>query len=525
MTAALHPAEPALATDRARRGGRAGKRAGGSATFEQPPFRQLKIPFKPTEIVSADELESIHNASLKVLREIGVDVLHEGARKIMKDHGADVREGTERVRFDSDMVLELVRHAPPEFTIHARNPAHNVRFGGNNLVLSQMASAPNCSDLDNGRRPGNQVDFRNFLKLAQMHNILNTTGGYPVEPTDIHPSVRHLECIRDLSVLTDKVFHIYSLGKERNVDGIEIARIGRGISKEQMLEEPSVYTIINTNSPLKLDVPMMEGIIQMSSMGQVVIVTPFTLSGAMAPVTIAGALVQQNAEALSGIAFTQMVRRGAPVGYGGFTSNVDMKSGAPAFGTPEYMKAQLIGGQLARRYKIPYRTSNTCAANTVDAQAAYESVFSLWGAIQGGANFMLHGAGWLEGGLRCSYEKTILDIDLLQMVAEFLTPLDLSDEALGFDAIQSVGPGGHFFGTQHTQDRYKTAFYAPIISDWRNFESWTEAGSPTAMEKANRIWKERLATYEEPYMDPAIREELNAFVEKRRAEGGAPTDF
>ncbi len=525
MTAALHPAEPALATDRARRGGRAGKRAGGSATFEQPPFRQLKIPFKPTEIVSADELESIHNASLKVLREIGVDVLHEGARKIMKDHGADVREGTERVRFDSDMILELVRHAPSEFTIHARNPAHNVRFGGNNLVLSQMASAPNCSDLDNGRRPGNQVDFRNFLKLAQMHNILNTTGGYPVEPTDIHPSVRHLECIRDLSVLTDKVFHIYSLGKERNVDGIEIARIGRGISKEQMLEEPSVYTIINTNSPLKLDVPMMEGIIQMSSMGQVVIVTPFTLSGAMAPVTIAGALVQQNAEALAGIAFTQMVRRGAPVGYGGFTSNVDMKSGAPAFGTPEYMKAQLIGGQLARRYKIPYRTSNTCAANTVDAQAAYESVFSLWGAIQGGANFMLHGAGWLEGGLRCSYEKTILDIDLLQMVAEFLTPLDLSDEALGFDAIQSVGPGGHFFGTQHTQDRYKTAFYAPIISDWRNFESWAEAGSPTAMEKANRIWKERLATYEEPYMDPAIREELNAFVEKRRAEGGAPTDF
>jgi trimethylamine--corrinoid protein Co-methyltransferase len=525
MTAALHPAEPAIATDRTRRGGRAGSRARGSASFEQPPFRQLKIPFKPTEIVSADELESIHRASLRVLREIGVDVLHEGARKIMKEHGADVSEGSERVRFDSDMLLELVGHAPSEFTIHARNPAHNVRFGGNNLVLSQMASAPNCSDLDSGRRPGNQADFRNFLKLAQMHNILNTTGGYPVEPTDIHPSVRHLECIRDLATLTDKVFHIYSLGKERNVDGIEIARIARGISSEQLLDEPSVYTIINTNSPLKLDVPMMEGIIQMSSMGQVVIVTPFTLSGAMAPVTIAGALVQQNAEALSGIAFTQMVRKGAPVGYGGFTSNVDMKSGAPAFGTPEYMKAQLIGGQLARRYKIPYRTSNTCAANTVDAQAAYESVFSLWGAIQGGANFMLHGAGWLEGGLRCSYEKTILDIDLLQMVAEFLTPLDLSDEALGFDAIQSVGPGGHFFGTKHTQDRYKTAFYSPILSDWRNYESWAEAGSPTAMEKANRVWKERLAAYEEPYMDPAIREELDAFVEKRRGEGGAPTDF
>lgn len=525
MTAALQPADPTLAPEHPRRGGRAGKRASGTGTFEQPPFRQLRNPWTPTKLVSDDELESIHLASLRVLKEIGVDVLHDEARRIMKAHGADVREGSERVRFDSDMILELVSHAPSEFTVHARNPAHNVRFGGNNLIISQMGSAPNCSDIDGGRRPGNQRDFRNFVKLAQMHNILQTTGGYPVEPTDIHPGVRHLECIRDLATLTDKVFHIYSLGKERNVDGIEIARIARGISHEQLLEEPSVYTIINTNSPLKLDIPMMEGILQMSSRGQVVIVTPFTLSGAMAPVTIAGALVQQNAEALSGLAFTQMVRKGAPVGYGGFTSNVDMKSGAPAFGTPEYMKAQLVGGQLARRYNIPYRTSNVCAANAVDAQAAYESVFSLWGAIQGGGNFILHAAGWLEGGLRCSYEKMILDIDLLQMVAEFLTPLDLSEDALAIDAIRDVGPGGHFFGTQHTQDRYKNAFYSPIISDWRNFESWTEAGSPTAVERANRVWKERLAMYEEPAMDPAIREELDAFVEKRRAEGGAPTDF
>ena len=525
MTAAIQPAVPALATERTRRGGRAGKRAAGPDAFAQPPFRQLKIPFAPTKLVSDDELELIHLASLRVLKEIGVDVLHGEARKIMKAHGAEVREGTERVRFDSDLLMEMMAHAPSEFTLHARNAAHNVRFGGNNLVIAQMASAPNCSDADRGRRPGNQEDFRNFLKLAQMHNILNMTGGYPVEPVDIHPSIRHLECIRDLAMLTDKVFHIYSLGKERNVDGIEIARIARGVSREQLQEEPSVYTIINTNSPLKLDVPMMEGIIQMSGNGQVVIVTPFTLAGAMAPVTVAGALVQQNAEALAGISFTQMVRKGAPVGYGGFTSNVDMKSGAPAFGTPEYMKAQLIGGQLARRYRIPYRTSNVCAANTVDAQAAYESVFSLWGAIQGGANFVLHGAGWLEGGLRCSYEKTILDIEMLQMVAEFLTPLDLSEEALAVDAIRDVGPGGHFFGTPHTQLRYKTAFYAPIISDWRNYETWTEAGSPTAIERANRVWKERLATYEEPHMDPAIREELNAFVAKRKAEGGAPTDF
>jgi trimethylamine--corrinoid protein Co-methyltransferase len=522
---AVQPAEAPLATDRARRGGRAGSRARGAASFEQPPFRQLRIPFAKTEIVSADELESIHLASLRVLKEIGVEVLHDEARRIMQAHGADVRPDSQRVRFDPDMLLGLVAHAPSQFTMHARNPAHNVRFGGDNLIFAQTASAPNASDLDRGRRTGNQVDFRNFLRLAQMHNILHMTGGYPVEPVDIHPSIRHLECIRDLATLTDKAFHIYSLGKERNLDGIEITRIARGISHEQLLEEPSVYTIINTNSPLKLDVPMMEGIIQMSSHGQVVIVTPFTLSGAMAPVTIAGALVQQNAEALAGIAFTQMVRKGAPVGYGGFTSNVDMKSGAPAFGTPEYMKAQMVGGQLARRYGIPYRTSNVCAANAVDAQAAYESVFSLWGAIQGGANFILHSAGWLEGGLRCSFEKTIIDIDLLQMVAEFLTPLDLSEDALAIDAIRDVGPGGHFFGTQHTQDRYKNAFYSPIISDWRNFETWAEAGSPTAVEKANRVFKERLAAYEAPPMDPAIREELDAFVDKRIAEGGAPTDF
>lgn len=519
------PSEAAPLADRVRRGGRAGKRSPGASAFEQPPFQQLRIPFPPTRIVSDDELESIHRASLRVLKEIGVDVLHDGAKQIMKDHGADVQPGSDRVRFDADLILELIAHAPSQFTLHARNPAHNFTFGGDNVVFAMVASAPNCSDLDRGRRPGNQEDFRAFLKLAQSHNILHATGGYPVEPIDIHPSVRHLECIRDLATLTDKVFHIYSLGKERNVDGIELTRIARGISREQLEREPSVFTIINTNSPLKLDIPMMEGIIQMSSAGQVVVVTPFTLSGAMAPVTIAGALVQQNAEALAGLAFAQMVKKGAPVAYGGFTSNVDMKSGAPAFGTPEYMKAQIVGGQLARRYNIPYRTSNTCAANAVDAQSAYESVFSLWGAIQGGGNFMMHAAGWLEGGLRASFEKVILDIDLLQMVAEFLTPLDLSDDALAVDAIRDVGPGGHFFGTPHTQSRYKNAFYSPILSDWRNFESWAEAGSPTAVEKANRVFKERLATYEQPPMDPAIREELDAFVDKRRAEGGAPTDF
>jgi trimethylamine--corrinoid protein Co-methyltransferase len=263
----------------------------------------------------------------------------------------------------------------------------------------------------------------------------------------------------------------------------------------------------------------------MSSRNQIVMLTPFTLAGAMAPVTIAGALAQQNAEALAGIAFTQLVRPGAPVVYGGFTSNVDMKSGAPAFGTPEYMKAVLAGGQLCRKYGIPYRTSNVNAANTVDAQAAYESVFSLWALMQGGGNFIMHSAGWMEGGLTCSFEKFILDCDLLQMVAEFLTPLDVTPAGLAMDAIREVGPGGHYFGTAHTLERFETAFYSPILSDWRNFETWQEAGSPTAYQKANAVWQRELAAYERPEMDPAIEEELDAFVARRKAEGGVATDF
>ncbi len=292
-----------------------------------------------------------------------------------------------------------------------------------------------------------------------------------------------------------------------------------------MTREPSLLSIINSSSPLRLDDPMLMGMMEMSRRNQIIVMTPFTLAGAMAPVTVAGALAQQNAEALAGIAFCQIVRPGSPVVYGGFTSNVDMKSGAPAFGTPEYMKAQIVGGQLARRYRIPYRTSNVCAANTVDAQAAYESVFSLWGAVMGGGHFVKHAAGWLEGGLTCSFEKTMVDVDMLQMVAEFLEPLVVDEATLAMEAVRDVGPGGHYFGTPHTQARYRDAFYAPLISDWRNFESWQEAGSPTAIDKANRLFKDVLAAYEPPPLDPAIAEELDAFVVRRKAEGGFKTDF
>jgi trimethylamine--corrinoid protein Co-methyltransferase len=522
------PEEPAAprAERRERRGGRSarGERA-AEARVQQAPFRQPRRRFPPTEFASRDEIEAIHEASLSVLEDIGMDFLDDEARALLKSAGAAVESGSKRVRFDRGLILERIKSAPAEFTLHARNPAHNLVFGGNRLIFAQVASAPNCSDMDRGRRPGTQADFRDLVKLAQSFSIIHMTGGYPVEPVNLHASIRHLECLRDLATLTDKAFHAYSLGRERNRDAIEIARIARGISAERLAREPSLISVINSSSPLRLDAPMLQGIMAMSAQGQVIIMTPFTLAGAMAPVTIAGALAQQNAEALAGIAFTQIVRPGAPVVYGGFTSNVDMKSGAPAFGTPEYMKAQLVGGQLARRYNLPYRTSNTCAANTVDAQSAWESVFSLWGAVTGGGNFILHAAGWMEGGLTASFEKTIVDVDLLQMVAAFLDPLEVSEATLALDAMREVGPGGHYFGTAHTQARFATAFYAPLLSDWRNFESWRGAGAPTAMEAANKAWKAALERYTTPSMPAEIREELDAFVARRRAEGGVKTDF
>jgi trimethylamine:corrinoid methyltransferase-like protein len=360
-------------------------------------YRSILNTQEPSLLLSEEGLEAIHEASLAVLEQTGMDFMLKEARDRLAAAGADVAAGTERVRLDRGLVEDLVRHAPGPFTLHARNPERNVSIGGRNLAFAQVASAPYCSDKDNGRRTGTQEDYRNLIRLAQSFDVIHMTGGYPVEPTDLHASVRHLDCLSDLVKLTDKPFHAYSLGKERNLDALEIVRIGRGVSAEQLEAEPSLFTIINASSPLRYDAPMLQGIIEMSSRNQVVVITPFTLAGAMAPVTIAGALVQQNAEALAGIAFTQLVRPGAPVVYGGFTSNVDMKSGAPAFGTPEYMKAVMAGGQLARRYGLPYRTSNTCAANTLDAQSAYESMMSLVGAGSGRRQ-LHHACGRLDGG-------------------------------------------------------------------------------------------------------------------------------
>ena len=505
----------------AREGGRRRRKTRPETGLEQLAWRDIDNPYRPVEALNEEQLEAISETAFQILEEIGMDFLHPDALEILRQGGAEVESGSERVRFDRGLIKEALARAPESFTLQARNPLHNIHVGGRRINFGSVASAPNASDLEGGRRPGNHADYQNFLRLGQSLNIIHFFGGYPVEPVDLAPATRHLDCIGDFITLTDKVYHAYSLGRTRILDALEMTRIGYGLSEDELAEAPRIFSIINTSSPLRLDGPMIEGLIELARMNQVVVVTPFTLSGAMSPVTIAGALAQQHAEAMAGLTLTQLVRPGAPVVYGGFTSNVDMKSGAPAFGTPEYTRAAFAGGQLARRLKLPFRSSNANASNTVDAQAAYESQMSLWGAVMGHANLVMHGAGWLEGGLCASFEKVVLDAEMLQMMAETLVPLDVSEAALGLDAIREVGPGGHFFGAAHTLDRYETAFYSPILSDWRNFESWEEAGAETATQRANRIFKEILAAYEAPALEPDRREELEAFITRRRQEGGA----
>ena len=490
---------------------------------EQPPWIQPRLPFEPLRGVSDDELEAIHEASLRVLAETGIDFLDETARRQLVDVGC--RVDGDRVRFDPDLVMHLVSTAPAEFTMHAPSPARNLHMGGDVLTFTSVASPPFVTGLGRDRRDGNRDDYRNLIKLGQVLNAVHTVAGYPVEPMDLHPSVRHLYATHDMLTLSDKVPFVYSLSRQRNLDAIEMTRIARGADHDAMDVEPSLYSVINASTPLRYDTVMLHGIQEMSARNQCIVITPFTLAGAMAPVTVAGALVLQNAEALAGIAYTQVVRAGAPVSYGGFTSNVDMRSGAPAFGTPEYWKACLIGGQLARRYRVPYRSSNVNASNSVDAQSAYESVFALWGAVMGGVNLLLHGAGWLEGGLLASYEKMVIDADLLNMVIAMLEPVVIDDAALAVEAIAEVGPAGHFFGIQHTQDRYATEHFQPMVSSWANFETWDEGGRIEAHQRAEALARTLVDAHQEPPMTADRRAALDDFVERRVAEGGVETDY
>jgi trimethylamine--corrinoid protein Co-methyltransferase len=515
-----------MARDAARRRTRqgTGSRAAGrgpGAGLRQLPWRVPESPYQALEVLSPEQIEKIVEAAFRILEEVGMDFLHPEALDILGKAGAQVTPGSQRVRLDRGLIRQALASAPSQFTLHARNPVHDLPVGGRHIAFGSVASAPNASDLDGGRRPGSQTDYQNLLRLSQAFNIVHFIAGYPVEPVDLHPATRHLDCIRDCLTLTDKVFHAYSLGRTRILDALELVRLGYGLTEAELTAAPRLFTIVNTSSPLRLDGPMIEGVIEMARRNQVVAITPFTLSGAMSPATVAGALAQQHAEAMAGLAFAQLVNPGAPVIYGGFTSNVDMKSGAPAFGTPEYTRAAIAGGQLARHLGVPYRSSNANAANCVDAQSAYESQMSIWGAVMGQANFVMHGAGWLEGGLCASFEKFVLDAEMLQMMSETLTPLEVTEDSIGLEAIREVGPGGHFFGAAHTLARYETAFYAPMLSDWRNFETWQEAGGETATQRANRLYKAVLADFTPPPLDPAIQEALDDFVSRRTREGGA----
>lgn len=489
--------------------------------FTQAPYRQKKNPFQPMSIFSVDEIESIHEASLKVLCDTGMDIQSPRAVEILKRGGASVDSDGRRVRFEPGFIMEKIATTPSEFTLHGRNKERHVHVGGQSIINTMVSSAPNVSDLDRGRILGNFEDYTNLIKLGEMLNTVHAFGGYPVEPCDLDVSVRHLKAVSAAARLTTKPLFGYAIGSERMLDVIEIVQISRGINKETLLKEPSITTVVNANSPLVYDKALLEGAIEMAEHNQPVIYTPFTLAGAMAPITVAGALVQQNAEALAGLAFHQCVKPGAPAMYGSFTSNVDMKSGSPAFGTPEYTQATIASGQLARKYKIPLRASNANASNAPDEQSVYESQMSLWACLLGQVNFILHGHGWIEGGLCASYEKVILDAEMNQMMEAFLQPAIVNKDTLGVEAIAEVGPANHFFAAQQTLDRYETEHYNPMLSDWRNFESWRDAGSETATQRANKIWKQLLEEYEEPKLKPEVEEGLSAFVDKRVAEGGA----
>ena len=511
---------------RRRSGGRAANKRGAQKGIAQSPWRIPRNLDRPTEPLNEEGIAAIHDGAMRILEEIGIDFLNEEALALFKQAGCKV-EG-EKVFLDRGWVMEMIAKAPSEFTITPRNLKRRLPIGGNALLFGNVSSPPNYWDMDLAQKvSGNREQCATLLKLSHYFNCIHFVGGYPVEPVDIHASIRHLEVGYDKLILTDKVMHTYSLGKERVEDMMEMVRIAAGLTDAEFEATPRMYTNINSTSPLKHDYPMIDGCLRMARRGQAIVVTPFTLAGAMAPVTLAGAVAQSIAEALCAIALFQYVRPGTPCVIGTFTSNVDMKSGAPAFGTPEYMRATQMTGQMGRFYGLPIRSSGVCTANVPDGQAMWETSNSLWASVQSGTNMVYHAAGWLEGGLIASPEKMVMDCEVLQMIQRYMEPeiLGTGVEDIAIDAIRDVGSTGHFFGIEHTQARYETAFYQPFVSDWRNFETWHIDGAVWTAQRAHKTYKSIIEAYEMPPMDAAIQEELRAFVDRRISEGGAPTDF
>ena len=488
------------------------------AAVNQLAWRDIRNPYGPTEVLSEEQVQTIIDGALSILETNGMRFLEVGSRLRLVSAGADVDEETKMVRFDRSLVIEQLALAPSSFELRARNPDRHLQLGASHPIFASVGGPAFVSDLDKGRRPGTYEEMCDFLKLVQSLNIIHQEGGGPFEAMDLPAETRHLDLYLAQYRYTDKNCQSYALGGARARDSVEMACIALGVDRSDLLEKPALLAIINTNSPLQLDIPMTEAVDELAAAGQVCCITPFTLAGSMSPATLAGTLVQQTAEVLAVVTYAQIVNPGAPVMYGSFASNVDMRSGSPALGTPEYTKAALASGQIARKLGLPFRSSNTTTSNCNDAQAAYESQMSLWGSGMGGADLINHAAGWLEGGLTASFEKLIIDAEMLQMMAEYLRPIETSDDELALDAITEVDPGGHHFGTAHTLQRYESAFYEPLLSSRDNFENWQEAGSADAAQRANTIWKQLLKDYEQPPLDVAIDEALVDYVERRKQE-------
>lgn len=501
-------------------------RRGGGGSNDTPKrqvdYRNLRNPFPPMEVFSADQIASMHATALRTLQELGVKVLLPEAVDVFRRAGA--RIDGDMVYIGQDLIDTALASAPKSIVGRAGARSRDVLLELGSLVFQPGAGAPHATDLERGRRPGSAQDYREYTQLCHHFDVFQMMSP-SVEPQDVPTHLRHYFTTEVQMTLTDKFPFVFSRGTPQVLDCFEMIRDFRGASDAEFAAAPYCYTIINTNSPRTLDIPMAQGLIDFARAGQLSIVTPFTLMGAMAPITVAGAITLSHAEALAAITLTQLIKPGAPVCYGTFTSNVDMKSGAPAFGTPAHFQASLAAGQLARFTGLPWRSAAGSASNCNDVQAANENQLGLWGCLMAGATVVIHSAGWLEGGLSVSYEKIITDVEVLNMVAELCAGAQAGKDEIGFEnALSAVDPSGHFFATPQTMERYSTEFYEPIVHDYANFGTWVERGSKDASQRATQVWKDILAADARPDINGDRLENLNRFIARRAAEGGAPPE-
>jgi trimethylamine---corrinoid protein Co-methyltransferase len=468
------------------------------------------------EILDEAALEELERGWRRIVSELGIEFLHADALEYLRTAGQNV-EG-ELVKFDPDWILEQVAKAPAEFTLQARNPERSVQIGGKSMVFSAVYGCPFVREgLE--RRNATYQDFQNLVKLAQSFPELDTPGGTICEPDDKPLDSRHLDMVYALMTLSDKPYMGSVTSAANAIDTIAMTEILFGA--DSIDQTPAVISLINVNSPLRFDDRMLAALIEYAKRGQPTIVTPFLLMGAMSPVSVAATLAQQMAEALAGIALVETIRPGCPVVFGSFLSNTDMQSGSPAFGTPESAVGLFCTGQIARHYNLPFRSGGSLTSSqVVDAQSGYESMMTLWPTFLAGTNFVMHSAGWLESALVSCYEKFVTDVETLRMMYEVFKPLEINEETLAYSAHQEVGQGGHFLGAVHTLERFRECFYRPIVSSTENYERWSRNGGNDTAARANEVWKKKLEEYEEPAMDGGLKDELKAYVDRRRTELG-----